>query len=250
MASNAQVSSTSADGICELVLDNPGRKNALSYALLKDLNSKLAAAKANDTRAVILSGAGDVFSAGADFADLTGTIDDIAIDEAIEQVVEQIHEMSAPVFAAVEGPCMGGAVDIALACDFIVASENSFFEIPAARLGLLYNPEAVRRWHARISGQTLRRILLLGERFSAAEAQRAGIVSHLVDNGSAIMSSRELAGEITKANQDVVAATKGLLVALENGETDLARWEKARKEILDSPERRESIAKVKNQSDN
>ena len=249
MASNAQVSSSSTDGICELVLDNPGRKNALSYALLKELNNKLAAAKANDTRAVILSGAGDVFSAGADFADLTGTIDDIAIDEAIEQAVVQIREMPAPVFAAVEGPCMGGAVDIALACDFIVASENSFFELPAARLGLLYNPEAVRRWHARVSGQTLRRILLLGERFTSTEGQQVGIVSHLVGNGSALQHAREFADQITEANQDVVAATKGLLVALENGETDLARWEKARREILDSPERRESIAKVKKQSE-
>ena len=249
MTDTAQVSSTTTNGICELVLDNPGRKNALSYALLDELNSKLAAASADDARAVILSGAGDVFSAGADFADLTGTIDDLAIDEAIEQLVIRIREMPAPVFAAVEGACMGGAVDIALACDFLVASEEAFFELPAARLGVLYNPEAVRRWYAGVSGQTLRRILLLGERFTSAEAQRAGIVSHLVNKGSALAQSRELSGRITEGNQNVMVATKGLLVALENGEMNLARWEKARREILDSPERRESIAKAKKQSE-
>jgi enoyl-CoA hydratase/carnithine racemase len=249
MTDTAQVSSTTTNGICELVLDNPGRKNALSYALLDDLNSKLAAAKADDVRVVILCGAGDVFSAGADFADLSGTIDDIAIDDAIEKAVTQIREMPAPVFAAVEGPCMGGAVDIALACDFLVASGEAFFEIPAARLGLLYNPEAVRRWHARVSGQTLRRILLLGERFTAAQAQQAGIVTQLVDKVSALKRSRELAAEITGANQSVVAATKGLLIALDSGETDLSGWQKIRKQILDSPERRESIAKIKKQSE-
>ena len=231
--------------IHEIVLDDPGRKNALSYTLLNDLSNSLTEAKQDDARAVIITGAGDVFSAGANFEDLTGTIDDIAIDDAIEQIVLQIRDMPAPVFAAIEGPCMGGAVDIALACDFVVASEDAFFEIPAARLGLLYNPEAVKRWHARVSGQTLRRILLLGERFTSSQAQQAGIVSHVVDQGSALNTSREFAGQILESNQSVVAATKGLLAALENGESDLARWESVRRKILDSPERRKSIAKVK-----
>jgi enoyl-CoA hydratase/carnithine racemase len=240
---------TTKEGICEVVLDNPGRKNALSYALLDDLNRDLASATEDAARAVILTGAGDVFSAGADFADLTGTIDDLAIDEAIEQVVSRIREMPAPVFAAIEGPCMGGAVDIALACDFLVASEDSFFEVPAARLSLLYNPAAVRRWHARLSGLTLRRLLLLGERLTAAEAAQTGVVSHLVARGAALNESRKLAKLAIDGSRDAVAATKSLLAALEDGETDLARWEKIRREILDSPERRESVAGAKKLSE-
>jgi enoyl-CoA hydratase/carnithine racemase len=232
------------------VLDNPGRKNALSLALLADLSEKLAMALENDARAVILSGAGDVFSAGADFADLTGTIDDLAMDDAIEKAVIQIRDMPAPVIAAIEGPCMGGAVDIALACDFLVASKEAFFEVPAARLALLYNPEAVRRWRARLSGLTLRRMLILGERFTAAQAVQAGVVSHLAAEGSALEKSRELADRAAKSSRDAVAATKGLLVALEAGETDLARWEKIRREILDSPERHESVARARESTDN
>jgi len=250
MTDTAQISSTTTNGICELVLDNPGRQNALSYALLDDLNGKLAAAREDDARVVILCGAGDVFSAGADFADLTGTIDDIAIDSAIEKAVIQIREMPAPVFAAVEGPCMGGAVDIALACDFLVASEEAFFEIPAARLGLLYNPDAVLRWGSRLSGMTLRRILLLGERFTAADAAQAGIVSHLISPGGALEKSRELASLAEKGSHDVIAATKGMLAALEAGETDLAGWEQVRREILESPERRELVSRVKDATDN
>jgi enoyl-CoA hydratase/carnithine racemase len=235
--------------ICEIVLDDPGRKNALSYSLLNDLSNSLTSAKENDARAVIITGAGDVFSAGANFEDLTGTIDDIAIDDAIEKIVIQIREIPAPVFAAVEGPCMGGAVDIALACDFLVASEDAFFEIPAARLGLLYNPEAVKRWHARLAGTTLRRILVLGERFTATEAKQAGIVSHIVEKGLALARSQEFAAQVIEGNQDVVAATKDLIVALENGESDLARWEKIRRDILDSPERKASIDKMKKRQD-
>jgi len=249
MANKDQVSSTTKNDICELVLDNPGRKNALSYSLLNDLNKKLASARELEARAIILTAAGDVFSSGADFSDLTGTIDDLAMDDAIEKAVIQIREMPAPVFAAVEGPCMGGAVDIALACDFMVASEDAFFEVPAARLGLLYNPEAVRRWHARLNGLTLRRILLLGERFTAAEAVDAGVVSHLVGKGTALDESRKLANRAIDGSRDAVVATKDLLVALESGEMDLTRWEKARKEILESTERQESVARAKKAKD-
>ena len=250
MDSKGRVISTSMNGICELVLDNRGRKNALSYALLESLSKNLAAASEDEARAVILTGAGDVFSAGADFADLTGTIDDLAIDEAIEQVVIQIREMPAPVFAAIEGPCMGGAVDIVLACDFLIASEQSFFEVPAARLSLLYSPDAVRRWCARLNGLTLRRMLLLGERFTAAEAAQAGVVSHLVAKGAALIESRKLANRAIDGSRDAVAATKSLLAALESGETDLSSWEKIRRDILDSPERRESVVRAKKSTNN
>ncbi len=250
MASSAQVYSTTTDDICELVLDNPGRKNALSYALLDDLTKKLAAAGEDAVRAVILSGAGDAFSAGADFADLTGTIDDLAIDDAIEQVVQQIRSFPAPVIAAIDGPCMGGAIDIALACDLLVASDNAVFEMPAARLGLLYNPSAIRRWSARLSSLTLRRMLLLSERFSAADALQAGIVSHLVEAGTALEYAKALATRSAQCTRDAIAGYKGVLVAIENGETDLTRWEKLRKETLESPERSERVARAKESTKN
>ena len=250
MADKARVTSTTTSGICQLVLDNPGRKNALSYALLDDLNKKLTSAREDPARAVILSGAGDAFSAGADFSDLTGTIDDLAIDNAIEQVVQQIRSFPAPVFAAVDGPCMGGAIDIALACDLLVASKQAVFEMPAARLGLLYNPSAIRRWSARLSPLTLRRMLLLSERFTAADAFQAGVVSHLVEDGSALEYSKALAERAAQCTRDAIAGYKSVLVAIDNGETDLAEWEKLRRETLESPERSERVARAKEPSKN
>ncbi len=250
MASNAKVSSTTTEEICELVLDNPGRKNALSYALLDDLSKDLAAAEEDAVRAVILTGAGDAFSAGADFADLTGTIDDLEIDNAIELVVQQIRSFPAPVIAAIDGPCMGGAIDIALACDLLVASDHAVFEMPAARLGLLYNPSAIRRWSARLNSLTLRRMLLLSERFTAAEALQAGMVSHLVEGGSALAYAKELATRSAQCTREAIAGYKGMLVALENGETDLTRWEQLRKETLESSERLERVSRAKESTKN
>ena len=71
----------------------------------------------------MLAGAGDGFSAGADLADLQGTTDDTAMDDAIQGVASSIRDCAAPVIAAVEGPCIGGALEVALASDAIVAAE-------------------------------------------------------------------------------------------------------------------------------
>jgi enoyl-CoA hydratase/carnithine racemase len=231
--------------ICDLVMSNPGRSNALSFRLLADLAEQMENARRKKVRVVILSGAGEKFSAGGDFADLKGTIDDIAIDDAIEKVVDLIRAMPAPVIAAVEGPCMGGAVDIALAADLLVAGESAFFEVPAARLGLLYTPRAVLRWRKRLSGLTLRCLLLAGDRFTADAAMNAGVVSHLAPTGNAKTKAHELAAGITQGTPDAVGATKGLLIALESDDFDLDHWDEQRREILASPERKEAVARAK-----
>ncbi len=234
-----------SEEVCELVLDNPGRSNALSLALLANLDEQLAVARQENARVVIISGAGGTFSAGADFADLTGTIDDLAMDTAIEKVVDAVIAIPAPVIGAVEGPCMGGAVDIALACDLLVAGKDAFFEVPAARMGLLYNPRALMRWRRRLSGQTLRSMLLTGERLTADAAFQAGVVSHVVSAGTAVARCHELASRSLQGTREAIAATKGLLVALESGETKLEDWENKRRNILASPERKESVARAR-----
>lgn len=241
----ACVHSVLEEGTCELVLENPGRKNALSLSLLRDLTSKLREARGNGTRAVILAGAGDAFSAGADLTELTGTLDDLAIDDAIEQAVQEMRSLPVPVIGAIEGPCMGGAVDVALACDVLVASQTAYFEVPATRMGLLYNPAAVARWRERVSSGALRTILLLGERVTADRAVAMGLVSFLSRTGGARDRAWELARRASSGDAEAIAATKGLLAALDDGETDLQSWDRIRTDILASPERLEAIARAK-----
>ena len=140
---------------------------------------------------------------------------------------------------------MGGAVDIALACDLLVAGESAFFEVPAARLGLLYNPRAVLRWRKRLSGLTLRSLLLVGERFAADAAVAAGVVSHRAPTGSATARAHDLAAGILQGTPAAVAATKGMLLAIESDEINLERWDELRREILASPERKAAVGEAK-----
>ena len=93
-------------------------------------------------------------------------------------------------------------------------------------------------------------MLLLSERFSAAEAIQAGMVSHLVEAGTALAYAKELAARSAQCTRDAIAGYKGVLVALENGETDLTRWEKLRRETLQSPERSERVARAKESTKN
>ncbi len=241
----SRVHVTLEEGVCELVIDNPRRKNALSLSLLDELEAALADAREGSARVVILAGAGDVFSAGADLADITGSVEDRAVDDAIERVVHGIRSLPAPVIAAIEGPCLGGAVTLALACDALVSSAESYFQVPATRMGLLYNPVAVARMHARLGSAILSRLLLFGEELNAESAARAGFVACVVSTGCARDRAWELARQASMGAPNAVAVTKSLLVALEGGETQLDRWNRIYADILGSPERGEAVAATK-----
>ena len=233
------------DGVCTIILNKPGKKNALSLELLADLEQNLEKLQNDeDLRAVILQGADGSFSVGVDLADVTGTPADQEIDDQIERVNKLMESLPVPCLAAIEGPCVGGAVTVALACDALVASENSFFEIPATRLGLLYNPGSVARLHARLGSATLTRLLLFGERLNAQTALQSGMVNWIVPDGSTYEKALDIISKVTNSTK-AVAATKSLIIALKHGQQNLSDWNKIRNEILGSAERKGAVEKAK-----
>lgn len=228
-------------GIVSLLLNRPDRRNALSIELLGNLSDALSCEVREDTTAVIISGADGCFSAGGDIADLSGTIEDLGMDDAIADVTGKILGLPVPVVAAIDGPCMGGAFDLAVSCDIRIAAQDTVFQVPASRFGLLYNPESVFRMQRRLGRDAVFRILVLGERFDAREALQAGIVSRVVEGASydaALLAARSAAGN----NPQAVAATKGLLNAMDGAGFDPGEWEEKRRELLSSPERRDAVA--------
>ena len=242
---SGRVTTTSHGGALEVTFENAGRRNALSLSLLSALSRAIDDASADDVRAVVLAGVGDGFSAGADLADLTGTIADRAVDDAIGRAVACIRDCPVPVIAAVEGPCFGGALEIALNCDAIVAAEGAFFALPAAHLGLLYDPRAVARLRHRLTPAALRWLLLLGERIDAPTGKAMGLVARVVREGTARAEARALAGRVATRSPQAVTATKTLLNELEEGCARLEEWEHVRLDILASTERRERVEEAK-----
>jgi enoyl-CoA hydratase/carnithine racemase len=231
-------------GVLHLRLDAARRRNALTRSMLRALGDALTGFDAATT-GVLLSGGEDCFSAGADFRELTGTSADIAYDDAVAAVVTAIRGAPRVVVAAVEGPCLGAAADIALACDMRIAGAESYLQIPAARLGLLYNPSAVDRLRRSLPPDSVRRLLLLGERFTAEEAVQAGLFTQVVGGGEAIGHAVGLLTEISPEDLDAIAATRALLNTFDEGEGERGAWERKRRALLDSPARHSAIAKAK-----
>ena len=228
-----------------LTLNRPKQRNALSYTLLEELHQALSSEIQAGCRAVIISGHNRCFSAGADLNELNGTIKDMEMDISISRVIDDIHNLSMPVVALIEGACIGGAVDIALACDVRVATDNAYFQVPATRLGLLYNPDSIARMSKLFPRDTLTRLLVSGERFDVADAVKAGLVTHLIERQNTATKAAKSARQAGAGAGQAVASTRALLEALYNDQYDPVYWHAVRKDILASPERREAIARAK-----
>lgn len=229
------------DEVAVLTMSAPEKRNALSRRLLGDLRDALLEAVARDARAVVLTGTDASFSAGADLDELTGTGADVAIDVATGEATRALQSCPLPVVAAIEGACVGAAVDLALSCDVRVVAADGYFAVPAVALGILYNPAALERMAGRVRYETLARLLLLGERIGGEEAVVAGLACRAVPSGAALTESLALARRAARGVSEAGAATKAVLTALAAGRFDPADWEEARHALLDSDARAERV---------
>jgi 2-(1,2-epoxy-1,2-dihydrophenyl)acetyl-CoA isomerase len=226
--------------VVRLLLDRPQRGNALSLALLAALERGLNEL-GDDVRGVILTGRGSTFSTGADLSDLAGTVADVAYDDAVAAVSAALRQAPFPVVAAVEGRCLGAAVDVALSCDLLVAASDATFGIPATRLGILYAPTALARLRRRCGSSAVRRLVLFGEQISGDEAHTIGLVDVVSPPGDAVSRANAAALGAAAAVPGAVTATKHLLAALDDGSGDAADLDETRRALLGSPQRRAAI---------
>lgn len=234
------VSRDLGEDLWEVVLSDARRRNALGYGTLAALRAAVDDAVVAGARVVVLAADGPAFSAGADFRDLTGALTNLEFDDALSSTARALRRAPVPIVAAVDGPCIGAAVDLALSCDFVVAGESSRFELPALRLGLLYNPAAIARWHRTVSGAALRS-LLLGVPLDARSAAVHGLVAKVVADGQARCVAIDVARLMTAGLPEATKATKSLLAALDEGRSDLDEWSAWRRRLLASEERRAAL---------
>ena len=180
----------SQDGAVLTVLFNrPEARNAMTFGMYDGLEEACARADSDNTvRVMVLRGAGGrAFVAGTDisqFSTFTSGDDGIAYEERITRVVNRLEDVAVPTVAAIEGPCVGGGLALAAACDLRVATESSRFGVPIARtLGncLSMNSYSLLVHHLG-PGRTLD-MLLRARLLSAADAHAAGFVGEVVPDG-------------------------------------------------------------------
>jgi enoyl-CoA hydratase len=203
-----------ADGIATVRLRNPARRNAMSTAMWQQLDAAARDLGARrDVRVVLIRGDGDkAFSAGADISGFenarSGSDNARAYDDLVENTCLAIEAIPQPTLAVVIGACMGAGVSIAASCDLRIAAEDAFFAVPAARLGLGYDPRGVKRCVQVYGADATRELLFTADRLPASRLHALGAVSTLVAAAGIERAAADLAGRIAANAPLTVTAAK------------------------------------------
>lgn len=193
-----------AGDVLLLRLDRPGVRNAIDDALLDGLLAAVEAAAADDAgvRTLVLAGAGAAaFSAGMDLRERAG-FDDAQLAEQHGRIVAlttALTQLPIVSIAAVEGFCLAGGFELALACDLIVAARDAVFGLPEARVGIFPGGGAARLLTWSIGASRARDLILTGRRLTGEEAEAWGLVARLAEPGSALGVALALADEVALA---------------------------------------------------
>ncbi|WP_299665721.1 enoyl-CoA hydratase/isomerase family protein [uncultured Ruegeria sp.] len=204
------------ENVAEIVLDRPEKHNALTPQMYRQIADCCAEAnETKDVHVVIFRGAGEkAFCAGSDIKALEGYEDFWAWRNRFDYI-PPILALRKPAIAAVKGWALGGGLEVALACDLRVVARSAEFSAPEVQLG--WNGAGGAAQHlTRMCGYgQAMKILLTGERFSAEEANRIGMVEYLVEPGEELTKARALAQEIaahaTVATQAIKSAVRGAM---------------------------------------
>ncbi len=174
------VTRTDHDGWVQLTLNRPDKLNALTVGVFKELRAHIAALKKDSSvRCVILRGAGKCFSAGHDLADIAPG-EEVPSRGWHSETLRMMEKLPIPVIAAVHGHCYTGALEVALACDFIIAADNARFGDTHAKWALTPIWGMSQRLPRRVGVATAKRLMFTADMFDAAEALRIGLAESVV----------------------------------------------------------------------
>lgn len=224
MSSYENILLDSKEGIATITFNRPKALNALNRALLGELSDALYDIAGDEKiRVLILTGAGDkAFVAGADISELA-TFDALqgkVFARQGQQVFAKLQELSIPVIGAVNGFALGGGSEIALACDFIYASENAKFGLPEITLGLIPGFGGTQRLPRLIGPNRAKEMIYTGKMISAAEAQSIGMVNQLLPAEGLMDAVMETAKAIAAKGKVSLRAAKGAINTGLNADLD------------------------------
>ena len=210
-----------ADRVRTLTLNRPEARNALSSALRKQFFAALRDAEADDTvDVVIFTGADPVFCAGLDLKELGDTTE-------LPDISPKWPPMSKPVIGAINGAAVTGGLELALYCDFLIASDRARFADTHARVGLLPTWGLSVRLPQKVGVGMARRMSMTGDYLSATDALRAGLVTEVVPHEQLMPAARAIAASIVGNNQKAVRALLESYHRIDGADTSTGLWMEA-----------------------
>ena len=200
------------DGILTLTIDHP-KANALTLELLGELQSAFKqAARDTSTRVIILTGAGRIFGAGQDIDEIKAHGGELSFREHLlktyNPLVLQMRQIEKPVIAAVNGPCAGASLGIALACDLRLAVPEAWFKVGFSGIGLVPDSAVSLMLPALIGLGRATEFALTNDPISADQALAWGLVNHVVPAESLMAETTSLAQRLASGPQTAYALTK------------------------------------------
>jgi len=195
--------------VARLILNIPGRHNALSNADLEMLESKLALLeKQNAIRVLIITGEGDkTFCAGAYLEQVQeGLID----ANRFQRTVDRLQSFTRPTICMLNGSVYGGGVELALACDFRIGIKGTRFFVPPVKLGLCYPYSGLQRFVSRLGVSGAKRLLLANEIFEADDKNELGFYDYIVSREGLASFAQEFAEKLS-----AISLTLGVAVSIQ-----------------------------------
>lgn len=213
--------------VAVVTLNRPAQRNAMTLAMWRDLADLFHDLGADPAlRAIVLTGAGGAFCAGADIKEFEAVRTDpdsgAAYGAAVDRCNAAIAHVPKATFAAVSGPAFGGGCGLALACDFRIADRTAAFAIPAARLGIVYGVHETRAVLNAVGLMRAKEILFTAKRYDAVEALQIGLASRLVEADALGVAVAEAAALAERAPL-TIAGAKQVLQLLTEGDTAARR---------------------------
>jgi methylglutaconyl-CoA hydratase len=202
-------------GVAQVTLNRPERNNAYDGALITALLAALdRLSRTQGLRAVVIGGKGKHFQAGADLKWIDAVRaasrdENIAVSRATAQAIWRLNAAPVPTVALVHGACFGGGTGLIAACDVVIAADDATFSIAEVRWGLTA-AIIVPQLNDAVGVRQVRRYALTGERFSAAEARRIGLVHEVVPAGELQAAGARIVEALLQNGPQAIAETKAL----------------------------------------
>lgn len=207
------VTTSNDGGIVTLTVDRPKALNAINSDVIESLAAAVEAVPA-DAIAVLVTGAGDkAFVAGADIAQMVdlGPEEAEAFSRRGSDVFQALADLPCPVIAAIDGFALGGGLELALACDILVAGDGAKLGLPESGLAVVPGFGGTQRLPRRVGGGHAKRLMFTGARIGAEEALAIGLVDMVCPAGQALQTARELADAIARNGPLAVRECKRLI---------------------------------------
>lgn len=227
-------------------LNNPP-VNSLGIRLLEQLDNELKQIELDEgIRVVIITGVGKCFAAGGDIQELekiNGSFEGVQLSNQIHSFFSGVETFPKPIIAAINGACLGGGLELALACHVRVAQEEALFGFPEINLALIPGGGGTQRLPRAVGRGKAYEMILVGEAVDAREAYRIGLVNVVSPKGEVMAYAEGFAEKISqKACPAVLAAVKAIQASTrDDGQAGMKKEAEVFGDLLETVEKKEGI---------